>query len=453
MEQYESLPFYGRGEKIINTRIALRVRKSTMAVLLIIQVLALIGCTPVPATFETLPTPPATVVLDTAIPTQLPETPTHTATPFVPKAVIKIVVHSPLSGNQAIFGADILRGAQLAVQQLAGPLAEQGYQIELVPYDDRNNLEAALANTIEIVADPEILCSVGHLSSRITVQTSEMYHQAGLALLAPSTTSTNLTDRRYLEINRVIGRIDRQGIAGAQFAKAQGFTSVYIITEKDEYGLKNAENFGLEADRIGIQVLGMLIPDANDTLDSVVSRMMAVNPELVYFAGTAEQAILFFKAARAAGYTGAFLGLDDLNNPPLMDLADPSVVEGGGMYFTILTAPANFYPDAANFIKNFEVHYNTSPLLFAARAYDATGICIKAIEEASKAKGGEIPTRTEVVSAIRALRNYKGITGTYTFNDQGDLTLAKYFVYKVVSVDTTKWDQNFIIASYDVAPR
>jgi branched-chain amino acid transport system substrate-binding protein len=422
-------------------------------ILLIIQVLALISCTPAPATFETLPTPSATVILDTAIPTQLPETPTLTATPFVPKAVIKIVSQSPLSGNQGIFGKDIMRGAQLAVQQLSGPLEELGYGIELVPYDDRNNPETALANTKEIVANPAILCSVGHLSSRITVQTSEMYHQAGLALIAPSTTSTNLTDRRYLEINRLIGRIDRQGIAGAQFAKDQGFTNVYIITEKNDYGLQNAEHFRLEADRIGIQVLGMLIPDVNNSLDSIVSRMMTANPELVYFAGTADQAILFFKAARAAGFMGAFLGLDDLNNPPLFNLAGPSLVQGGGIYFTILTAPTNFYPDTARFIETYEVQYNTSPLLFAARAYDATGICIKAIEVASKAKGGEIPTRAEVVNAIRALKDYKGITGTYTFNDQGDLTLSKYYVFKVVSVEATKWELNSIIASYDVAPR
>jgi branched-chain amino acid transport system substrate-binding protein len=452
MEEYDSPPFYGRGEKIINTRIALRVRKSTMVVLLIIQVLALIGCAPAPATVETHPTPLAPMVFDTPIPTQLSETPSLTATPFVPRAVMKIVSHSPLSGNQGIFGTDMMRGAQLAVQQLSGPLVELGYQIGLVPYDDRNNPETALANTIEIVADPDILCSVGHLSSRITVRTSEMYHQAGLALIAPSTTSTNLTDHRYLEINRLIGRIDRQGIAGAQFAKDQGFANVYIISEKNDYGLQNAEVFRLEADRIGIQVLSMAIPDVKDSLDSVVSRMMTANPELVYYTGAADQAIQFLKAARAAGYMGAFLGLDDLNNPPLFNLAGPSLVQGGGIYFTILTAPANFYPDTAGFIEAYEVQYNTSPLLFAARAYDATGMCIKAIEVAAKAKGGEIPTRAEVVHAIRTLKDYKGVTGMYTFNDQGDLALAKYYVYKVVSVDAAKWDQNSIIASYDIAP-
>ena len=415
---------------------------------------ALTSCAPAPATVEATLTPSATRVLDTAIPTTKPTNfATATVTPFVPKAVIKIVSHSPLSGNQGIFGRDILHGAELAVRQLASPLAKQGYQIVLMPYDDRNNMAIALANTAEIVANPDILCAIGHYTSRITIAASEMYHEAGLALLAPSTTSPVLTDHGYLEINRVIGRNDGQGAAGAQFAKAQGFTNVYIITQKNEYGLKNAEYFRLEADRIGIQVLGMLITDMIEDPTLVLRRMIAANPELVYYAGTAHQAIPFFREARAAGYTGAFLGLDDLNNPQLFNLAGPSLVKGGRMYFTVLTAPSNFYPDAARFIKNFEVHYGTSPLLFAAHSYDAAGMCMKAIEVASKAKGGGIPTRAEVIRAIRALKDYKGITGTYSFNNQGDLTLAKYYVFRVVSVDPAKWNQNSIIASFDVAPR
>ncbi|MGZ9224231.1 MAG: branched-chain amino acid ABC transporter substrate-binding protein [Anaerolineales bacterium] len=436
---------------MINRMTPRRVYESAIPLLLIAMMLALSGCAPATVTMEAPPTPSVTVSTPSATSTTQP-TNTPKPTSFVPKAVIKIVSHGPLSGNQGIFGTDMLRGAQLAVQQLAGPLAKLGYQIELVPYDDRNNLDTAKANTLQIIADREILCGVGHFTSRITVPMSEMYHQAGLTMMAPSTTSPNLTDRRYDEINRLIGRVDRQGIAGAKFAKDQGFTTVYIISEKDQYGLKNAEYFRLQADGSGIQVLGMVILGRNDTLESVISRVMAANPELVYYGGRADQAILFFREARAAGYMGTFLGIDDLNNPPLLDLAGPSLVQGGGLYFTILTAPANFHPDAAKFIKTFEVHYNTSPLLFAARAYDATGICIKAIEVASKAKGGEIPTRAEVVDAIRTLKDYQGITGTYTFNDQGDPTLMQYYVFKVVSVDSARWDQNSIVATYDVTP-
>jgi branched-chain amino acid transport system substrate-binding protein len=423
-----------------------------LRVVLLIPVVTLISCGPALATPEVRPTPSATIVVDTDTPAPPIRAATPTPTPFVPKAVIKIIVDSPLSGNQALFGRDILRGAELAIQKLADPLMERGFQIDLVSYDDRNNLETALANTKEIVADPEILCAIGHFTPRLTVQVSQLYHQAGLALFAPTTTSLKLTEDGYREINRVIGREDLQGIAGADFAKAQGFTNVYIISQKDEYGLRNAENFRLQADDIGIQVLGMFITDLITDPALVLKDMLAANPELVYYAGRADHAIPFFKEARAAGYKGAFLGLDDLNNPPMMESAGPSLVKNGSLYFTILTAPANFYPAAAQFIQDFEIHYGSGPLLFATRAYDAAGICIKAIEIASKAKGGKVPTRAEVVNAIRTLKDYKGITGTYTFNDQGDPTRARYYVYRVVSVDAAKWDQNSIIASYEVAP-
>jgi branched-chain amino acid transport system substrate-binding protein len=365
--------------------------------------------------------------------------------------VIKIASHGPFSGSQAIFGTDMLRGAQLAVQQLAGPLIQQGYQIQLVPYDDKNNLNTALTQTAEVIADPDILCALGHYTSRITIQLAERYHKAGLALVAPATTENVLTDRGYPEINRVIGRSDGQGVAGAHFANAQGFKTVYIITQKEPFALKSAENFRTEAGRLKLRVLGMLITNQLQDPTYPLRRMLAANPDLVYYAGTPEQAIAFFSEARGAGYAGAFLGLDDLNNPPMMDLGSPSLVRNGGLYFTILTAPANLYPRAAQFLRDFDTYYGTSPLLFATRAYDAAGICIKAIEIASRAKGGEIPTRKEVANAIRALKDYRGLTGTYSFNKNGDPTLMKYYVVKVVSVDATKWDQNSIIASFDVA--
>ena len=40
------------------------------------------------------------------------------------------------------------------------------------------------------------------------------------------------------------------------------------------------------------------------------------------------------------------------------------------------------------------------------------GICLKAIEAAAKANGNKLPTREAVAKAIRALKDYAGITGT-----------------------------------------
>jgi ABC-type branched-subunit amino acid transport system substrate-binding protein len=415
------------------------------------------GCAPAPATVPVSISPSAPIIVPTAspTPTMLPTAtlvPTATVTPFVPKATIRIASHSPLTGDQAVAGTDIMRGAELAVRQLADPLMELGYKVELVSYDDQNDVGNAVTNAKDIVADTEILCGVGHYFSRIMLQTEEIYHQAGLAFVAPSTTAAFVTESGYLEINRVVGRSDSQGAAGAQFAKAQGYSRVFIISHGADYGKFNAYHFRNEASRSGVTVVGDMSTDAMENFGWLIDRVLATNADLVYFSGLADQGGAFFREARAAGYQGAFLGPDGLDSPVLLERAGPLLIEGGGSYYTAMAAPASAYPEAAEFLENFETLYGAEPQLYSAQAYDAAGICLQAIEQASEAKGGEIPTRTEVATAIRALQDYNGITGVYNFNKNGDPNPAQYFVFQVVSADPEDWNQNTLISSFEVMP-
>ena len=382
-------------------------------------------------------------------PTETP-TPVSTLTPFVPKAVIKIVNHVPLSGNQADFGRDIMYGTQLAIQQLSGPLNDLGYGVELVTYDDQNQAETALENAKQLVADSEILCGVGHYDSDITIAASDIYHQAGLAFIAPSTTNPIFTGKSFLEVNRVIGRADGQGFVAAKFANDQGFTKVFIVGQKSDISLRNAESFRAESGRLGIKRVGSVISNLTaENTEGFVSLIMNAKPDLVYISNTADQAIPFLLELRSAGYTGAILGTDRLDSRSKISTAGPALVEGG-LFYTLMNPPTEYYSAAAQFMEDYYNQYATSPLSFAARAYDATGICLKAIEEAAKANDGKTPTRGQVAKAIRDLKGYKGITGTYNFNAHGDPNPMQYFVRQVVSTDS--WDQNPVVAAYEIPP-
>jgi ABC-type branched-subunit amino acid transport system substrate-binding protein len=77
-------------------------------------------------------------------------------------------VHVPLSGGGARAGTDILHAAELAAQQLAGPLIGLGYQIELIPYDDQSSVEIGVSNAQKITADLEILCAVSVTSIQMS---------------------------------------------------------------------------------------------------------------------------------------------------------------------------------------------------------------------------------------------------------------------------------------------
>jgi branched-chain amino acid transport system substrate-binding protein len=437
---------------MIIAKIFQRICKPAFFLSQMILIVAL-GCGPAPTEFKvidiTLASVPTPTIQLQPTETQIP-LPSLTLTPFVPKTVIKIVSHVPLSGDQADPGRDIMQGTQLAVQQLSGPLSEFSYEVELVTYDDQNLVETALINAKQVVADPEILCGIGHYDSDITIAASNIYHQAGLAFIAPSATGPLLTGQSFLEINRVIGRTDRQGSVAAKFAKDQGWTSVYIVSQKSGDSLRNSEYFRSESGRLGIKRLGSVIFNLNaENMDRFVGPIVTARPDVVYISSSARQAIPFLIKLRAAGYTGAFLGTERLGSRSLMNDAGQPFLEGG-VFYTILSPVAQYYSDAAQFIQDFHDLYGTHPKSFAARAYDATGICLKAIEEASQAKGGELPTRAEVAKAIRDLKDYKGITGTYNFNNHGDPDPMQYYVYQVVSTDTANWDRNPIVAAYEI---
>ena len=433
-----------------------------MSALLLVQTILLFafGCGPGPtpiviisSTPPASPTPMATAAAAVTQPL-VGVSPALTSTPFAPEAIIKIFSNVPLSGDFTEFGEDIWRGSELAIRQLSSALNEYGYQVELVAYDDQNKLEIALANAQAIAADSDVLCGVGHYDSDITIAASDVYHRGQLPFVAPSATGVLLTDRSYREANRVVGHDQGQGIAAAQFVQAQGYRSIYIISREDENSLRNAEHFRTATGSLGIKWLGSAVTNRTDEImvDRTASLVMNANPDLLYITSSAEEAIPFFLALRSAGYLGTFLGTDRLDNPSALSAAGPSLLEGGGLYYTITSPPAQYYPNTEVFIEDFRNRFAAEPRSYAARAYDATGICLKAIEEASRAKGGNLPTRSEVASAIRALQSYQGVTGTYTFNRQGDPNSVQYYVFQVTSLDPASWTRNPVVASFEVNP-
>jgi branched-chain amino acid transport system substrate-binding protein len=50
------------------------------------------------------------------------------------------------------------------------------------------------------------------------------------------------------------------------------------------------------------------------------------------------------------------------------------------------------------------------------------------------------------------LKEFPGITGTFTFNEIGDPEKAQYFVIQVKSADPTAWSSNEVVQTLDIAP-
>ena len=365
--------------------------------------------------------------------------------------LVKIATQSPLSGGQSLLGVDIKNGAQLALEQLSGPLTEMGFTVELAPYDDQATPDVGVANAKNIVADSAILCGVGHLNSGVMIPSSEEYHTAGLAFVSPANTNPVVTTRGYAEVNRIVGRDDVQApVAEAYAFNELGAKSVYIIHDKTAYGQGVAEFFRGAAEKDGLEVQAFEGTEEKANFDAIITPLLAASPDVVFFSGIYDQAGVFFKQARDAGYEGTFMGTDGMDASGLADLAGDALTKGGGMVYTSVAGPASAYPKAAKFAADFKAKFGGDPQPFAAQGYDSMTVCLKAIENAANAAGGEVPTREAVRDAIRSL-TVDGITGSIAFDSIGDLPTAKYFIIKVNATSGAEWNTNEIVAELDFA--
>ena len=342
------------------------------------------------------------------------------------KGTIKIAVQAPLSGEQAALGEHVKLGAQLAVEEATKPFKALGFDLVFVPYDDQAKPEVGVANARNIVADPNVLVLVGHFNSGVALPASEVYKDAMLAMISPANTATEITDRGYPNVNRVCGRDDVQGPVGARFAAQDlKLKSVYIIHDKTLYGQGVADNFRNEANKLGLKVLGYDGTEERANFAPMIIPMKAKNPDLVYFGGIYHQGGLLLKQMREKGLNAVFMGPDGLDSSEMVKIAGPQVV---GSYYTTVAGPPDAYPESAAFAKKFKQRFGKEVESFAMYGYDAALVGIKAIEQTIQSNGGQKPSRAEVSSAVRKLKNFKGVTGAIAFDNKGDPVKAKYFV-------------------------
>jgi branched-chain amino acid transport system substrate-binding protein len=366
------------------------------------------------------------------------------------KGTIKIATQSPLSGGQAALGEGIKNGAQLAIEQLKGPIEALGFKVELVPFDDQAKPDVGVANAKQLVTDPDILAVIGHLNSGVAIPASETYKDYDLVMVSPANTNPCITDRGYLVTHRVCGRDDVQGAVAAEFAFNElKVKTAFVIHDKTPYGQGVAEFFKKRFEELGGRVLGFEGTEEKAAFDPLITAIQGVNPELIFFGGIYDQAGVFFKQAREKGVQAPFLGPDGMDSPELAKIAGEAVV---GMHYTTVAGPPTIYEGAKKFIDDYKARFGRDPEPFSAQAYDATALVLKAIEAAIQEAGGQKPSRKAVAEKVRATKDFQGITAVVTFDERGDPVKSKYFVIEIVSGNPDEWGKNPLKKTLELTP-
>lgn len=343
--------------------------------------------------------------------------------------VIKVATQTPLSGGSAIMGEAIKLGAQLKLEEEAEKFKELGFTLQLEPYDDQADPKKGVSNANLIGADEQIYGVIGHLNSGVAIPSSEVYEKYKIAMVSPANTAVEVTERDLKTVNRIVGRDDFQGPAGAEYAVNKlSAKKIFVIQDKTAYGSGLADAFKVAAEEAGAAVIGYEgITIGEKDFNGVINQILNKKPDLVYFGGMYSEGGLIIKQAREKGIDVPIMGGDGMDSSGLVEIAGDAVIN---TFITSVAGDSTATDAGKQFIDNYKAKFNKDAESYSVYGYDAMGVYLSALETAIKVNDNKLPTKEQVAEAVRAVKDYKGVLTDISFDDKGDNVNAKIYLYK-----------------------
>lgn len=344
-------------------------------------------------------------------------------------SVIKIATQSPLSGGSAVIGEAIKLGAQMKLEEEQQKFEDLGYTLQLEPYDDQGDPKKGVSNANVIGADEEIYGVVGHYNSGVAIPSSEVYEKYNIVMVSPANTAVEVTERGLKSVNRIVGRDDFQGPAGAEYAvKTLGAKKIFVIQDKTAYGSGLADAFKASAEELGAEIVGFEgITVGEKDFNGVINQVLAKKPDLVYFGGLYAEGGIIIKQARDKGIDVPFMGGDGMDSSGLVDIAGEAVIN---TFITSIAGDSTATEAGKKFVADYKEKFNKDPESFSVYGYDSMGVLLQGLENAIKDNDNKLPSKEKVAEAVRAIKDYKGVLTDISFDDKGDNVNAKIYLYK-----------------------
>jgi len=330
---------------------------------------------------------------------------------------IKIGLEGPMTGDYAYEGQGFEKAVGLLVEQTNEAGGIMGRQVELVIEDDAGDpTQAALV--AQRLVDAGVVAVIGAYNSTATEPASEIYNEAGLLHITPSSTATRLTEKGFERFFRVCFLDDRQGLFAATFAKdVLGVQNFGILHDNSTYAQGLAEHTKRYAEEMGMNVAfyDAINPDDQD-FSPILTNIGAAGLDAVYFTGYHAQGGLLLKQTGELGLDIEWMMGNACNNPELVQIG--GLENAVGTYITTEPLPKDVeYPEAQQFVSDFQEKYDMMPdsvwWMMAAEAFNVIRYAMEQTES----------TDSEVLADFlhNEAKDINGITGPILgWDEKGD---------------------------------
>jgi branched-chain amino acid transport system substrate-binding protein len=331
---------------------------------------------------------------------------------------VKVGINYELSGDVATYGADSVKGIQMAIDEInksGGVLG--GKQIELIIKDDKS--DPAEATSIEelLMGNGEIVAALGPATSgnfRAVIPIATNY---GIPVISSSATADDdITVDKDGNVREFVFRtcftdsFQGQTMSNFAFNELSAKKAVIFGDTSSDYAKGLAANFKSNFESLGGAVVGEEGYVSKDKdFNSVLTKIKGQDFDVLFVPGYYQEAGLIIKQARELGIKQPILGADGFDSPELVNLAGAE--NASEIYFSNHYSSLDQDPAVVKFIEDYKAANGSEPGAFIAMGYDLGKYIADAIERAGAADA------KAVAKVLAETQEFSGVTGSFSVDE------------------------------------
>lgn len=333
---------------------------------------------------------------------------------------IKIGMVYELTGNTASYGTSAADGAKLAFKEINANGGVLGKQIKVITADNKGEPSESANAMTKVITQDKVVAVTGFTVSSCGIAGSSVAEDNKIPLVAAATVNPRVTvDEKTGKVKDYTFRacfIDSfQGTVSANFAlnSLKKSKSAIMIDNSSDYSKGLAQIYKDVYTKGGGQIL---IEEAylqkDQDFKSILTKIKAQNPELIYLPGYYEDVGKIIKQARELGIMIPILGGDAWDSPRLVELGSPQALNN--TYFTNFYSVQDTNPASQAFVEAYKKEYGQLPDSMAAMGYDAVYLLVDAIKRANSTESAKIR------EALAGTQNFKSVSGNMNLSPTHD---------------------------------
>jgi branched-chain amino acid transport system substrate-binding protein len=330
-----------------------------------------------------------------------------------------IATAGPMTGQYAIFGDQMKRGAEMAIKDLNAAGGVLGEELVLKVGDDACDPKQAVAVANQMVNEGVVFVA-GHFCSGSSIPASQVYNEEGILQISPASTNPQLTEQGFDNVFRVCGRDDAQGIFAADYVVDNNVGSkIAVVHDKTAYGKGLADEFKKQLNARGVEeAMYEAITAGDKDFTALITKMKEAGVDLIYLGGYHTEAGLIARQAKEQGINATMMSGDALVTDEYWAITGDT---GQGTLMTFSPDPRK-NEAAAPVVAAFEAA-GYDPEGYTLYTYAAIQVWAQAAEQAGS-------TDLDAVTEQLHGNQFDTVLGPVSFDDKGDVEGAAYVMYE-----------------------